>query len=72
MLAKKTDGLLIILDGTGHPVWQKDEWSSSQMETALTEALKYIHGEDIDNMNVDESGIIHNYPASQEASTERE
>ncbi|MCD4775753.1 MAG: phosphatase PAP2 family protein [Candidatus Aegiribacteria sp.] len=63
-LAEGAEGLALILDGAGHPVWQYNGWSKPQIETALKEALKFIQGMDIEHTSVDESGFIHDYPAS--------
>ena len=71
-LAEETGGLALLLERAGHPAWQYDRWSRSQMETALYEAVKYIHGVDTEHLSVDGSGFIRNYPASLEAATGRE
>ena len=71
-LAEDTDGLALILDGAGHPVWQCNDWSKPQIETALKEAVKFIQGMDIEHMSVDESGFIHDYPAFPGITTGRE
>ena len=71
-LAEDTDGFALMLNGAGHPVWQYNSWSRPQIETALKEAVRFIQGTDIEHMSVDESGIIHDYPASPGITTGRE
>lgn len=71
-LAEKTEGLALILERAGHPAWQRDGWSRSQMETALNEAMKFIRGMDTEHLSVDGSGFVRNYPVSLEDATGRE
>lgn len=71
-LAEETEGLALILDGAGHPVWQYDGWSTTQAEISLNEAIKFIRGMDTKHLSVDESGFVSNYPASKKAATGRE
>ncbi len=72
VLAERTDGLALILDCAGHPVWQYDRCNRTQMEAALIEAMKFIQGSNERLLRVDGSGLVCNYPASHEAETGRE
>ncbi len=69
-LAGKTRSIMLVLEGTGHP--SRKEWSKLQMGTAIKAALKYIRGVDIEQMHIDRSGNIRNYPGSSDDVTRRE